>query len=78
MYTMLDLLQRARELEIQAQNDNYLLGKNKAKLRGENLLDKGKRLEKIDEAQKKRFLFVLDKERQVLEMKAKHLISQMT
>jgi hypothetical protein len=68
---MLDLLQRARELEIQAQNDNYLLGKNKAKLRGENLLDKGKRLEKIDEAQKKRFLFVLDKERQVLEMKAK-------
>jgi hypothetical protein len=68
---MLDLLQRGKELEIQAQNENYMLGKNKAKLRGENLLQKGKRIEKIDEEQKKRFLFLLDKERQILEARSK-------
>lgn len=68
---MLDLLQRARELEIQAKNDDYMIGKNKAKLRGTDLLQRGKQIEKIDEAQKKRFMFLLDKERQVLEMRAK-------
>jgi hypothetical protein len=68
---MLDLLQRGKELEIQAQNENYMLGKNKAKLRGENLLEKGKRIEKINEEQKKRFLFLLDKERQILEARSK-------
>ena len=68
---MTDLLQRARELEIQAQNEDYLLGKNKAKPKGENLLLKAKRIEKIDEATKKRFLFVLDKEQQILEAKSK-------
>ena len=71
LYIMLDLLQRARELEIQAQNEDYLLGKNKAKLRGTNLLEKARRIEKVDEAQKKRFMFLLDKEKQVLEMIAK-------
>ena len=68
---MINLLQRARELEVQSKNDDYLIGKNKSKLRGENLLDRGKRIDKVDEAQKKRFLFLLDKERQILEMKAK-------
>ena len=71
MYIMINLLQRARELEVQSKNDDYLIGKNKSKLRGENLLDRGKRIDKVDEAQKKRFLFLLDKERQILEMKAK-------
>jgi len=68
---MTDLIQRARELEIQAKNDDYLIGKNKSKPKGENLLLKGRRLEKIDEATKKRFLFVLDKEREILEAKSK-------
>ena len=35
---MVDLIQRARELEIQAKNDDYLLGKNKAKKKGENFV----------------------------------------
>jgi hypothetical protein len=68
---MIDLLQRARELELQAKNDDYMIGKNKAKLRGTDLLQRGKQLEKIDDAVKKRFMFLLDKERQVLEMRAK-------
>jgi hypothetical protein len=68
---MIDLLERARELELQAKNDDYMIGKNKAKLRGTDLLQRGKQLEKIDEATKKRFMFLLDKERQVLEMRAK-------
>ena len=68
---MVDLIQRARELEIQAKNDDYLLGKNKAKKKGENLLLKAKRIEKVDDATKKRFMFLLDKEQQILEMKSK-------
>ena len=68
---MTDLLQRGRELEIQAQNESYLLGKNKAKPKGENLLQKTKRLDKINEATKKRFMFLLDKEKQILEDKSK-------
>ena len=68
---MTDLIQRARELEIQARNEDYLLGKNKAKPKGENLLLKARRIEKIDEATKKRFLFLLDKEQQILEAKSK-------
>jgi hypothetical protein len=68
---MTDLIQRARELELEAKNNDYLLGKNKTKLRGEDLIAKGRRLEKIDDAQKKRFLFLLDKERQILEQKSK-------
>jgi hypothetical protein len=76
---MTDLLARARELEIQAKNDEYLLGKNKRKSRGENLINKGKQMEKMNEEQKKRFLFVLDKERQILENRAKenrHLLEK--
>jgi hypothetical protein len=68
---MTDLLQRAKELEIQAQNDKYMLGKNKTKPRQINLIQRGKQLEKIDETQKKRFLFLYDKERQAIEAKAK-------
>jgi hypothetical protein len=68
---MTDLIQRARELELEAKNNDYLIGKNKTKLRGEDLIAKGRRLEKVDEAQKKRFMFLLDKERQILEQKSK-------
>ena len=68
---MTNLLERARELEIQAQNDSYMVGKNKAKPRDENLLSKGERINKVADAQKKRFMFLLDKEQQILEMKSK-------
>jgi hypothetical protein len=68
---MTNLLERARELEVQSQNDAYLLGKNKAKPKGENLLLKGERINKVSDAQKKRFMFLLDKEQQILEMKSK-------
>lgn len=74
---MTDLIQRARELEQLAKNNEYLLGKNKTKLRGEDLIAKGKRLEKMDKAQRERYLFVLDKERQILEQKSRDNLNLM-
>jgi hypothetical protein len=74
---MTDLIQRARELEIQAKNDDYLIGKNKGKLKGENLIAKGHRIEKVNDAQKKRFLFLLDKEKQILEEKTKDNVNML-
>ena len=74
---MTNLLQRARELEIQAENDSYLIGKNKAKPKGENLLLKADRINKVSDAQKKRFMFLLDKEQQILEMKSKENIDML-
>ena len=68
---VVDLLQRAKELEQQAKNESYLLGKNKLKPKMETLFEKSKKLQAIDDAQKKRFLFLLDKERQILEEKSK-------
>jgi len=63
---MTDLIQRGKEIEQFAKNEKYLLGKNKSKPKGETLLQKGKKLEKIDEVAKKRFLFLLDKEQEML------------
>jgi len=62
---MTDLLKRAEELQLQIKNDERmkLLGKNKSVARTQNLFQKQKLLDKADEEQQKRYMFLLDREK---------------